>query len=502
MFAGQAQEDNLMALIEGVTRFALYRAGEYLAPKRNDRVTPYAQLYASLPNLYTRMEDDDLARWKALVSFVTDVGEFVIKLYKPIDLVGVAYNAYNDFKSFYDTFEGQKDGTSSNIHLTYPDRAFDAIKIAFEAWSQRDDIDGFIADPNPATSASIQRSEIRQAKDVVPSSGTKYDNVWYIDYMVSLEGLARELGDGIYSPDGIPFVFSFQVAGRLSIQHIVTLQIHAPSPPTIARRPQLRGEVGKELTILGDNLEWVKEVTFKQLPVHFRYQNPRQLFITVPGDRNNRQFEPDTGVLDIRIVGGGHASLELTVDYPYPPPKDLVFPAASLRCGDILPVEGVDLRYVEKVEFAGGSLQQPVATTWDERGEAVNVSELLTRWRIYVSVPGGVAGAANLKITTRGGEVTIGPLYILPGAPSIRSARVVEDPLIHIGTRKILLEGENLNYSPLALFGETKATILSMDPDSLTIYVPNGVSQGRVTVVTPYGTAATRERIVLRGGID
>lgn len=234
-------------------------------------------------------------------------------------------------------------------------------------------------------------------------------------------------------------------------------------PPVVQGFQPTNGRPGTWVTLFGQNLRGATAVHFGGIPAAF---DPPQtntiLRAIVPAGAM-------TGPIRVTTPGGVYLS---TSNFVVLPTLSGFAPGAGPP-GTSVTITGANLN-VAPVTVRFGSVSAPLVQSGFDR--------------LVVTVPTG-AESAPITVVTRDGSDTSSALFHLP--PELTGLVPTNGPP---GT-PVTLRGRNLLGTSAVWFGGTPATFLPASSNTnLVAYVPDHVSTGPVTVVTPAGSTNSGTR--------
>jgi IPT/TIG domain len=163
-----------------------------------------------------------------------------------------------------------------------------------------------------------------------------------------------------------------------------------------------------------------------------------------------------------------------TVVPPPPPTISSLSPTSGPTAGGTsVTIDGTNLGGASSVTFGGAA-----ATI------TANTSNQIT-----VTTPAAGAGAANVVVTTPGGNDTLANGYTYVAAPTVTSLSPTSGPTA--GGTSVTIDGTNLSGASLVTFGGTAATITANTATQVTVTAPGGSAGPVNVVVTTVGGSAT-----------
>jgi hypothetical protein len=267
-------------------------------------------------------------------------------------------------------------------------------------------------------------------------------------------------------------------------------------PVTIATMTA-EAKPGTNITITGDKLNWIENITFpNDLLVEksaFVSQTLSELVVTVP-------MEAETGFLTFNSGG----TEPLTFDSPDPlivklPVVNTLEPAAVRHAAD-LTLMGTDLDLVTAIAFPGGtSVAKTAFKNQTESSLVVTVPSNATNGKLTLTAPSGVK-------TQTSGSITI----ILPKVTALSPSNTMDhDP----GTT-LTLTGTDLDLIKSLTFPNVPTpvtTFTSQSATQLEVVIPDDVKGGTVVITTlhnytlplelPFGDQLTLAKIIFDDAI-
>lgn len=107
--------------------------------------------------------------------------------------------------------------------------------------------------------------------------------------------------------------------------------------------------------------------------------------------------------------------------------------------------------------------------------------------RITTNVPSG-ATSGPIAVTTPGGTATTATDFVVQSPPTITSFSPTSGP---VGTQ-VTIVGTGFTGATEVRFRRTSASFTVVDGNTITAFVPAGATSGRITVITPGGTARSQ----------
>jgi len=276
-----------------------------------------------------------------------------------------------------------------------------------------------------------------------------------------------------YSTDGSipadtsnPYVNPIPVGTNETITAIAVLPGYYISPsasatfvavkPTITGFSPTFGPAGTVVTIKGTYLAGATSVTFNGVKAAITSATATQIVTAAPAGVT-------TGKISV-VVGGGTI---ISANDFFAAPTITVFSPTAGPAGAIVTIKGTNFTGVTSVKF---------------NGTAASITSS-TATQIITSVPAGVT-TGKITVTTPGGTTTSAGNFTAP--PTILG---FTPPSGQVGAT-ITIKGTNLADATSVKFnGTADTTFTIVSATSITATVPAGATTGRVTVITPGGTA-------------
>ena len=504
-----------MPVIIGTTSMRLFSGdfladGHFLDPFDGDHRSPSAELYGTTRGvfqIYSRMEGTIQDRFGELLKLKDDIAGIVSSLGSgdiPGYITGLA-GTYHHADNFIRGLGEKLAVDAQHVEIVYPNTAFNFIEVAFDAFSQEDEIRDFFTSPSAPVKHmhapeefGISMSTPREDNHDVPVEGDTWDNHSKVVYRINLQRLLEEKGDGAYGY--LPLTFGFGMTslinGDMSILHFLNLKITRPPAPIITSVSNTFVSVGESIEISGQNFLGAHvKIGGTNAEIRPGSLNAFGVAVTVPLEVSHESDLPL-----IVTTPGGMSTYMIQIHRPL---ANVHCIQNSFKVGDIIDILGVGLEHTATVTFLRQThfgpfdhvgLPTEYPATWlfvPER--ASEIADIDLR-RLRVSIPAGMSDQVSIRITQQlsGQSVVIGPFAYNPGAPRIESANFVRDPrsLRFNITGKITISGTNLLYSPTIFWGGEEVTeIVSNAPDSLSFVPSDSLRKGRVELRTRFGIA-------------
>jgi hypothetical protein len=228
---------------------------------------------------------------------------------------------------------------------------------------------------------------------------------------------------------------------------------------------------GAQITLTGDKLNWIEEITFPSDLIltkeQFDSQSLNELKVTVP-------MEAQTGFLIFSTGGTEPLTFATEEEFVVTVPTVTALTPSSIRHAANLTITGTDLDLITSIDFTGG------------QSTSTFVSKTATQ--IVVAVPAGTTkGKLTLNQMSPIDVVTSGELtIILPIGTDVSPKPAVP------GTDNITITGTDLDLvAELVLPGVANpilsSTFVSQTPTQIVLAVPVGANSGGISYKTIHG---------------
>jgi hypothetical protein len=253
------------------------------------------------------------------------------------------------------------------------------------------------------------------------------------------------------------------------IQSKSILSFEAPLV-TITGFPE-EAKPGTDITITGENLNWIDEVVFTAGVVvpksEFVSRSADEVVITVPMDAQ-------TGILTFNIGGTEPWELETEEVIVVTLPVVEELSPASIRHEQNLTLIGTDLDLVSQITFSGGAVI--VSEGFESQSETeivVTVPSTTTTGKLTLTVPSG--------ITVETSALTI----LLPAVTSFSPS----DADAHVPGASLVINGTDLDLVGAIRFPNvsTAVTEFTKSESQIEVVIPEGAQGGTMVFVTIHG---------------
>ncbi len=261
--------------------------------------------------------------------------------------------------------------------------------------------------------------------------------------------------------------------GSLSDQKNFQVTVNAKAPQVTAFSPA-SGRVGTTVIISGSNLLNATRVAFNGTAASISANTATQITTTVPAGAT-------TGLIRVTTAGGtATSSSAFTVTYPKPAISS--FTPTSGPVGTTVTITGSGFApAVTTVRFSNTTATQ--VTVQSATTLLAVVPSGASTGKVSVSTPGGTATSKfNFTVT-----VPVTP------APVISSFSPASGP---VGTT-VTITGSNFLGTTALQFNGIPAVFTVKSATQITATVPAGAKSGKITVVTPRGTATSQQRFTV-----
>jgi len=234
--------------------------------------------------------------------------------------------------------------------------------------------------------------------------------------------------------------------------------------PTITSFTPASGPIGQVVTLTGTDFTGASGVKFNGMAaVTFSAVNATSLTATVPAGAT-------TGKISVSTRGGTATSAtDFTV---IPTPTITSFTPAAGPSGQLVTITGANLTGTSAVKF---------------NGVAATSYTVVSATTITATVPVG-AMTGKITVTTLGGTATSTTAFTVVPAPAITSFTPASG---NVGA-SVTITGTNFTGAKAVQFnGTTAITFSVVSATSITATVPAGATSGKLTVITPGGTATS-----------
>ena len=319
--------------------------------------------------------------------------------------------------------------------------------------------------------------------------------------------------------------------GDIAVTHALELNINRPPRPRIISVEPMSALAGRRVVINGEHLRGARHVRFSQAEARIELATDSRVAVEVPAPLP-RPFED--APLTVETAGGESESPPIHRHFRiHRKPHGVRCLQNLVRSGNVVEVEGVDLTGVTNVEFVADASQGPVfdildpgsapseedvpfdgttgdlfilgksgVITWREVVERGTDNQIV-RELLVVSVPDGLPSKVQVRVTTQAGSATTAAITVISGPPVIQSVAVKQgsQPSPNVGRQRVVVRGQNLNFSPKVLFGGRPATgVTAVTRAHIEFDPPPGIRRGHVVVHTDHGSTITKSELRLGSG--
>ncbi|MDH7462574.1 IPT/TIG domain-containing protein [Chitinophagaceae bacterium 26-R-25] len=234
---------------------------------------------------------------------------------------------------------------------------------------------------------------------------------------------------------------------------------------------------GDNVTIKGNYLNWVTAVTFVdgKVATQFVSQTLTELVVKVPVDAQ-------TGTLVLAYSGTDSGFVETKDTLHVTLPKATTLAPNPVKHQTNLTITGTDLDLTKKIYFTGVS---DAVTTF--------VSQSATQ--IVVKVPASTT-AGNVTLEAASGVQTVCPVSLNVSLPAVTNmAPNPVDPLANL-----TITGTNLDLVTAVAFqnADPVTTFVSQTATQIVVKVPNGVTEGKITLSVLNSTLTVQSPNILQ----
>jgi hypothetical protein len=232
--------------------------------------------------------------------------------------------------------------------------------------------------------------------------------------------------------------------------------------PAISSFTPAGGVVGARVDIQGWNFTGATSVAFNGTPADFSVDSNSEIHATVPDGATS-------GPISVTTPEGIAASKSSFTISSSPAPAISSFTPMAGQIGTSVEVRGWNFTGATSVAFNGTEAQFTLGSDSE----------------IHASVPSG-ATAGSISVTTPNGTATSCCFWV-PPPPSISSFTPTNGPA---GT-SVSVQGEDFTGATSVTFNGALATFTVESSTNITAIVPNGATNGPISVTTPEGTATS-----------
>lgn len=226
---------------------------------------------------------------------------------------------------------------------------------------------------------------------------------------------------------------------------------------------------GTDITISGDYLNYVKQITFtdKNVVTTFVSQTKTELVVTVPLNAKTGRITLSDGKKKPQLVN--YDGLTLTI------PTVSNLSPSSLKHLDNLTITGTDLDLVTKIDFTNASVQKASFVSQSETSIVVAVPATTKDGKLTLTIPSGVTVVTN--------SISI----ILPNVTALSPSDLNTQQTA--GTT-LTLTGTNLDLVAKIAFPTVSAPVtsfVSQSASQIQVIVPVGTQGGTLVMTTIHG---------------
>jgi len=239
-----------------------------------------------------------------------------------------------------------------------------------------------------------------------------------------------------------------------------------PSPPAISLFAPVKGVIGAQIVIAGSHFTGATIVKFNNtVATTFTVNSDNLITATLPTGATTGTVKVQTSV--------GTATSATTFTVTIAPPGIGSFSPSSGPVGSVVTITGANFVGVSAVKF---------------NGVASNSITTVSPTSLKATVPAG-ATTGPISVTTPTGMSSSSSAFVItPAAPAITSFTPASAP---VGT-SITIAGSNLIGTTSVKFnGVSSTSVSSITATSLKAIVPPGATTGKISIVTPGGSATS-----------